>query len=374
MREQMRKSGFTLVEVLIASAIFAIVLTGSILMSNKSRILAQKNLVKELVICAAQSRLNQILAMTYEDPDLNIKEIGSFYNKHNPAAHGDGVSQIQLGETSAVSFDNKAELVGGKHIYSNNYNRYKPKSGPFPLWDYNNNNWYSGVGPVKADHYLGREVDDCHFDSANSYFKLSDAEISRMTIDNTTNDIADTTFPFGAAKIQNNLYAYALCDDVDDFDGMSYVIYDVFKDVDLLIEVAVRPHYRKDLTNLVATVDRNGVLEDNETTPTGTIFPKSYNYSYPPLWKNVAPFRDMGEISADSITGAGGAGRGNKEAALDYYRDCIYKEIVVTVTWKFSENGVYQTFSMYGMKSVPQDDDHQLILEKTMTFKYDVPD
>jgi len=386
MRKQIRKSGFTLVEVLIASAIFAIVLTGSILMSNKSRVLAQQNLVKELVICAAQSRLNQVLAMPYEEPGLDITNIATYANDHNPAlsAGYSACSNLQIRDDAAPAtitpdIGLSTEKVGARHIYSNNANRFNQNSGPFPLWDFNNNTWYAGVGPMDANHYLGREVDDCRYDSTVNAFILYDDEISRMTIDNVTNDITDASFPFGDAKKHNNLYAYALCDDVDDFDGMSYVIYNVFQNVDLLVEVAVRPHYRYNIVNLASGNLDNLVADDSSDASTYGYTPQSYSYGGAPTyirsWTDVSAYGDMGEISAATITSTDGeVGRGSSEAALDYYRDCIYKEIVVTITWQFGQNGVFQTFSMYGVKSVPQDASHQVILEKTMDFDAAIAD
>ncbi|EKD26313.1 MAG: hypothetical protein ACD_79C01265G0004, partial [uncultured bacterium] len=360
-----------LIEVIIASGIFAIAIGGMLLMNFQGREIARKNLLKELAVGAAESRLSQILGRPYQDPDLdaNKNNISLFFGEHNPELDSDFDDTVCGVYPTIGDAENKTgriltldlSSVGWKQRYSTDqyrYNSSSTSSRTFPIIAIPNTKPTDSQDYMPITRYLGKEKNDFKIrtdaGTGKKHIYILKEDLEAYVVNNT-----------GAIKE----YGYVYADDCDDFDGMAYQIPDAYQDVILYVEVAVRPHYRTDFTQL-GYLDTDGssyltVVADEVAPTNGLIDPKAYapnnNNTYYGSETNIGAYWDMGEISPNRIDSWAGsismAGDANEQLAikkmtLDYYRDCIFKEIIVTVSWRFSENEPLQYLTLRGIKSV----------------------
>lgn len=379
MKKKYKKNAMTLIEVILAAAIFGIAAFGLYVMSFNARLISRKNLIRELAIGAAESRLSQILGMPYEDRELFLnteslsdqQKIDEFYNQHNPTIYtfngaDSGIYKV-FGDKSDFILLSEGE-VGWFQRYSDNNNRYDPNTRPFPIVAIPDSQPAFDKPYSPLTNYLGKEINDLryHVSGGNITVYALEGDLKHSTIDNSTVD------PVSFA-IQKQ-YGYIYADDVDDFDGMNYKIYNVYKDISFNVEVAVRPHYRLVQTRLgyrdSSGLERTDVLADNMAPEFDLRIPLAIEPNttpYPKAPVNIKSYWDMGEISLNAVNNLFGGGlnlAAQRKMALDYYRDCIYKEIVVTISWRFPENAPLQSFTLTGIVSA----DDETILSKSVNM------
>ena len=332
--------GFTLIELAISASIIGVGLLVIILTSAKTRETAVKNMIKELAFGYAQSRLNQIMALAFTDPTLG-QELNdtpsNFYGSHlaygghpykfslSSGIYSSGANETNIpsGAVSLVTSLNEDE-IGWKQIYS------QPRinaSNPFPV---------ANTTPETLKNYIGKEYDDFNYFLWNDelLFYLNAEQVRRMT------------FP------ANKGYGLAMADDVDDFDGCWYTVNNVYNDVNLTIEVAVRPHFRNFVSKNDITIT---------TTTSGSL-----TYTYNPT-SDALPskaFDDMGEISCERFLKNGLLNNLTDDAqlsvaqifALQLYHWCVFKEIVVTVSWVYPQGTPPKSITIFGLKPGPNKD------------------
>lgn len=327
---------FTLIELAIGASILGIALLGITLSSAKAREISIKNMVKELAFCYAQSRLNQIMSLAFTDPTLcetsndTPSSFSAYHlpNAGNPYTFSDlsGIYPSGASETSIPSGSHTVERpltedqIGWKQIYS------LPRieaSNPFPV---------ANKTPVPIKNYIGKEYNDFN------YFTYNDEIVVYLNAEH----VRRMTFPMGSG------YDLAMADDVDDFDGCWYTVNNVFNKIDLTVEVAVRPHFRNYKNAAEIT------LKNKETPPAmGT-------YSYIPTSEPfpAKAFDDMGEISKERFFANGTLNNSSdpqqnsvsKDLAQQFYHQCVFKEIVVTVSWVYPQGTPPKSITLFGVK------------------------
>lgn len=342
-------TGFTLIEVVIAAALVAVTLGGVLILSLSSQDRAVSNLLRELALHQAQSKLNFIMCLDFTDPQLVQFETSNsgnvlytqYQNIHLPAnnlnfsnsdsgVYESGADESLIDSGGASKILDFSDAVEFQHPWKQRYSEARiDEKNPFPVFSTPSKPW------VTIANYLGKENDDCKFfinSSGDNVFWMDEDDARRMLHDR---------------------HDLAFADDVDDFDGAYFVTQNVYlKDdvstgVEFLIEVAVRPHYR------------------NYTNISDTLLTASTNaYSYAPL-NDTAPtdkFMDMGEINTDRffsnsaispvlndplISSQRDAAR---ELAYKLYHECIFKEVVVTVSWQYPAGAETKSISLFAIK------------------------
>jgi prepilin-type N-terminal cleavage/methylation domain-containing protein len=308
-----KNSGMTLVEIMVATAIVAVMFSGiitALIFANKS---INVSFVRTIASIYASSKMEEVLSYAYEDDSYDPSDPNTLLSQHDftgidPDDYRNATySGVWSDDLSTFQFALSEDKLG--------WRRYQSTTGGSV------DNPYPPGGSLQLfENYLGlerNEINNLDIGPTDIRFSVTESEYSSL--------INDVPYLLHA-------------DDVDDFDGAQITITDVLADMDFTMTIAVRARYK-------GTTGTYSYTDPLPPVGTGNTYTISINY-----------LDDMGVISPARFSSL--AGITTSEAvrmACDFYNMTYFKEIIITVSWEYPKgSGQMHYYTIFGGKPSPR--------------------
>jgi Tfp pilus assembly protein PilV len=302
--------GMTLIEVAVASAIFAVTFGGMLVGQKMARQHAENSIVSFVIMHHAQGLLETIQSYDYHDGEYAGDATRAFAQHQPPAAAYNGtLSGIYKNESdtdpdaglTSASFNRTVDPAANARFKEESLSlRYYPTTaGTTAIVPFTRNATFQN-----HDRLIGFEGSDKHSDSLNGIFKITRTDQMRNVFANFDQQtINDTKNGIGQEK-----YFYA--DDVDDFDGYRET-QKILPELEVTFDISVAGIY-----------DNETNFQNSDLTG-GKIDQERYS-----LMKEVMSIANFETLKSNP---AGNAAN----LAFDYYKKMLLKKITVLATWEY---------------------------------------
>ena len=301
-----KKKGFTLIEVVIASAVFVITFGGMLVGQKMARHHAENSLISFVVLHHSQGLIEAIQSYRYQDPTYS--NAGSAFNEHpnntNSASYVSDKSGVYDDTLTTREIALPEESLGL---------RYHPTT-----------KGSTALVPFVRDsalQYNDRLIGCENKDASSGSIVLSGIYKIRKT-DRLLNSFAKDGI--GQEK-------YFFADDVDDFDGYRETNQEILPGVLVTFDVSVSGVY-------------DNVTNYTHIAPALTITQAPYSIMQEEM--SVKHFRDDLGLKNDPDS---------KTVAFDYYSKMLFKKITVLATWEYpTGSGKQHSLVIDGGKMKPE--------------------
>ncbi len=288
----------TLVEVIIAAAVFGIAFAGILVGHNLSREHAEEALIDFSVLQYAQGLLEVVQSYPYEDekyplPDANPPTPQNYFN----GLHGgslaafDVVNSGVMDSTTGAKIRSLPEDALTLQYFPSRLPAKPDALNPFVRPSRQNPDWL--LGPELDDHASGSNP-------ATGVYVITPEQLSWNTFQG------------------DNQAKYYFMDDVDDFDGYQELRF-VFNNVPVTFEISVMGVFQNQqdftaspppsgLPSMVVTQNRYSIMKDIAVTPLANVLGVNLTASTP--------------SEAQRVT-------------TDYYKLTLFKKVTVKATWEY---------------------------------------
>lgn len=281
-----KNSGVTLVEILVATAIFAIAYYGLLLGVITSSYNAKNALIEYTAAQYADSLLDAVQSYNYEDSKYDTQ--ANAFDQHTFNSTFPDFSLNDSGVCNDASNNNT--II--RHLPEDAIGiKYYPTTIISDISHRNSLNFFTQTSTsIFPTSLIGMEINDFFSpsDPNQGKFLIKDNLLKRNIFQ------GDRRIPSNQGQKGDYQAKYYFCDDVDDFDGY-YEEREILKNIVVKFFISVKP-----------------VFKNSSTTP------------------NQQPFSYMNETVLDTASQ-----QGTPSEKFTYYKNAAYKQISVLATWEY---------------------------------------
>lgn len=318
-----RKKALTLIEVLVATAIFTITFAGLMIGQKSARFISQGALIRFSVLQYSQGLLESIQSYDYDDPtdyphtENNTSDSATAFGAHTTSFGDFDTSSGVYSDSGTLVTELTEEVIGL---------RYHPTSTPVTATS--TMPFVRNEDLQINDTLLGPEEGDLHNDSnpATGIYKITSTQ-RNMNL-----------FSYDGSGQEK----YYFMDDVDDFDGYQEIC-EIMPDVNVTFEVSVTGIYGNlnDFTHTIRNAD-NSVVAD--VTINQNKYSIMHNISITNLQQLVPELLNSDDTLSQT-----------QQLGYAYYNSMIMKKITIKATWEYPiGSGEIRTLVIDGTKSNPR--------------------